>query len=341
VFLTNAHQNGIGARAGGPGAIGDPDALLFETDTGNQVQGTNIPTTAMTPMFAPDGLRLAFADYPNGASGVLAVMDFDPSARKATSYRKVYSATSAMDYPAWPFFLPDSKALVFAIGNVPDFSGMGAGIDPTITGALVPNSDLFFVDLATGTSKLMGKAMGFATEQDAASNTTYLPFGAEELHHNFYPTVAPVPAGGYFWAFFDSLRHYGNQGVQRQLWGTAIDVSPDGTYSTDPSHPPFYLSGQEPNTGNHRAFAALDPCMKDGDTCTSGTDCCGGFCYVPGQTTGEFTTEPVGSCNPRPPMTCAKTNDRCTSAADCCPPMDGQKPDLCIAGFCAMVQPVQ
>jgi hypothetical protein len=124
------------------------------------------------------------------------------------------------------------------------------------------------------------------------------------------------------------------------LWGTAIDVSPDGTYSADPSHPPFYLTGQEANTGNHRAFAALDPCMKEGDTCTSGTDCCGGFCYVPDQT-GEFMSEPMGTCTAHPPTTCSKTNDRCASAADCCPPDNGQKPDLCIAGFCAMVQPVQ
>jgi hypothetical protein len=146
-----------------------------------------------------------------------------------------------------------------------------------------------------------------------------------------------VPAGGYYWLFFDSIRHYGNQGLQRQLWGAAIDVSADGTYTTDPSHPAFYLTGQEAGTGNHRAFAALDPCMKDGDTCTSGTDCCGGFCYVPDQK-GEFMVEAVGSCTAHPPMqTCSKTNEKCTTSADCCPPEPGQQPNICIAGFCAQV----
>jgi len=185
---------------------------------------------------------------------------------------------------------------------------------------------------------MLAKAMGFASEQDIASDKTYLPFGAaEELHHHYYPTVAPVPAGGYFWVFFDSWRHYGNQGLQRQLWGTAVDVSADGTYSADPSHPAFYLTGQEPGTGNHRAFAALDPCMKDGDTCTSGTDCCGGFCYV---TDGKLEFEAAGSCTSHPPM-CSKTNEKCTTSADCCPPEPGQQPNICIAGYCAMVQPVQ
>ena len=98
---------------------------------------------------------------------------------------------------------------------------------------------------------------------------------------NYFPTVSPVAAGGYFWLFFDSVRHYGNLGVQRQLWGAAIDIAADGSYAVDRSHPAFYLPGQELGTGNHRAFAALDPCKKDGDSCTSGIDCCGGFCFVP------------------------------------------------------------
>jgi hypothetical protein len=33
-----------------------------------------------------------------------------------------------------------------------------------------------------------------------------------------------VAAGGYFWLFFDAMRHYGSLGLQRQLWGVAIDI---------------------------------------------------------------------------------------------------------------------
>jgi hypothetical protein len=338
LFVTNAHQNGVGPRAGGPGAVGDPDAKVFETDTAKEVLNTGVPVGTMTPMFSPDALQLAFTDYAMAQGHGLAVMKFDLAARKASAERTVFMESDMGLYPAWPFFLPDAKALVFAIGSAADFSGMGVGLDGGATGTAIPKSDLYIVDLASGTSKMLAKAMGFASEQDITSDKTYLPFGAaEELHHHYYPTVAPVPAGGYFWVLFDSWRHYGNQGLQRQLWGTAVDVSADGTYTTDPSHPAFYLTGQEPATGNHRAFAALDPCMKEGDTCTSGTDCCGGFCYV-ADDKGEF--EAPGSCTAHTPM-CSKTNERCTTAGDCCPPEPGKQPNLCIAGFCAMVPPIQ
>jgi hypothetical protein len=59
--------------------------------------------------------------------------------------------------------------------------------------------------------------------------------------------------------FFDSMRHYGNVGLLRQIWGAAIDFAPDGSYATDPSHPAFVLPGQLMGTGNFRAVAALGP----------------------------------------------------------------------------------
>jgi hypothetical protein len=176
------------------------------------------------------------------------------------------------------------------------------------------------------TGTLLAKAMGFATPQDATSNDSYLPFGAaEETHHNYYPTVSPVAAGGYFWVFFDSYRHYGNLGLQRQLWGAAVDVSAEGKYTSDPSHPAFYLTGQEFGTGNHRAFTALDPCRKDGDACATGIDCCGGFC-----TNGKCGVPP-----PPPPgddPRCAKTDENCAGGTACC-----EETDHCIAGHCGTI----
>jgi hypothetical protein len=113
-----------------------------------------------------------------------------------------------------------------------------------------------------------------------------------------------------------------------------VEISPDGNYTSDRSHPAFYLPGQEFGTGNHRAFAALDPCKKTGGSCTSGTDCCGGFCFVKDPQV-EFA-EPMGTCDDEP-MRCSNTNERCTIDADCCPPANGQEPSMCIAGFCAML----
>jgi hypothetical protein len=236
--------------------------------------------------------------------------------------------------PGWPFVLPDNGGVIFTRTDGDDFSGDGLGIDVGSTTG--PSSDVSIVDVASGTATLLAQAMGYATPDDAKAGTTYLPFGAEELHHNYFPTVSPVAAGGYFWLFFDSWRHHGNLGLQRALWAAAIDIAADGTYALDRSHPPFYLPGQEFGTGNHRAFAALDPCKMEGDSCTSGTDCCGGFCYVT-MPDDEFA-EAVGSCTMHVPM-CAHTNEHCTSSADCCAPTDGSTPNMCIAGFCAVLQP--
>jgi hypothetical protein len=179
----------------------------------------------------------------------------------------------------------------------------------------------------------LAKAMGYATPQDFASGTSYLPF-ADEQRQSYFPTVAPIAAGGYFWVFFDSIRHYGNLGLQRQLWGFAIDIQADGSYTTDLSHPAFYLPGQEFGAGNHRAFAALDPCKRDGDTCTSGIDCCGGACTI---SSAAELVEPTGTCNPPPVDTCAKRDEKCQKDSDCCPPAGNEPPNACIAGFCAFV----
>ena len=181
--------------------------------------------------------------------------------------------------------------------------------------------------------------MGYATPDDAKADTTYLPFGAEELHMNYFPTLSPVAAGGYFWLLFDSVRHYGNQGLQRQLWGAAITIAADGNYALDLSHPAFYLPGQEFGTGNHRAFAALEPCKQDGNDCTSGVDCCGGFCFVPDASDQEFGIEAKGMCTHDVPK-CCKTNERCTiDARTAVRRRWASRRIMCIAGFCATPPP--
>jgi hypothetical protein len=324
------------ARAALAQGLGAPaDATLYDTTTGQVVPDTAVPPGALMPMFAPDGTKLVFNDFAIDMGHGLAVMDYDVKANKASNYKMLTHEADpkSATRPGWPFFLPDGKAVLFVRTDGADFSGGGAGIAGITIGA--PNSEMYIADLATGTLTILGQAMGYKQPADAANNTTYLPFGADDLHHSYFPTVSPVAAGGYFWIFFDAVRHYGNLGIQRQLWGAAVDIQSNGSYKLDPSHPAFYLPGQEFGTGNHRAFAALDPCKKDGDTCTTGIDCCGGTCYFPAAP--AELVEPVGSCSPPPPNVCAKRDDRCTSNADCCPPAGAEAPTSCIAGFCAVI----
>ena len=96
------------------------------------------------------------------------------------------------------------------------------------------------------------------------------------------------------------------------------------------------MPGQEFGAGNHRAFAALDPCKRDGDTCATGIDCCGGFCKIPDGTNNEFG-QAVGMCSSDIPM-CAKRDERCVTDGDCCAPAGNEPQNVCIAGFCAFVE---
>jgi hypothetical protein len=324
------------ARAGIFGGLGgNANASLFDTKTGQPLMSTGIPGGALMPFFSPDGTFLVFNDYAADEAHGIALTRYDTKTHTASDYSVLFKEPAGSIRPAWPFVLPDNHAVVFVRTDDFDFTGGGVGvigaIDPTVA---APFSELSIIDVASKTVTLLANAMGYKTPEDAANKVTYLPFGEEDLHHAYYPTVSPVGAGGYFWVFFDSVRHYGGLGLQRQLWGAAIDISADGTYTRDPSHPAFYLSGQEFGTGNHRAFAALDPCRKDGDKCSSGIDCCGGFCYIDGPVE---LVEPMGMCSPQK-MMCAKRDERCVTSADCCPPGPNELPNSCIAGFCALVR---
>jgi hypothetical protein len=332
-YLSTSVQIEVARANLSQGLGGSPDSTLFDTTSGMVVPNTGIPTGALMPNFSPDGSKLAFNDFAIEMGQGLVVMNYDTKADTASGYKMLFKEAAPMR-PSWPFVLPDNGGVIYARTDSADFSGGGAGL----LGALVPGpfSELQIADIESGKVSVLAKAMGYMTEQDAASQKTYLPFGAEEVGHNYFPTVSPVAAGGYFWVFFDAVRHYGNQGLQRQLWGAAVDITPDGKYVSDPSHPAFYLPGQEFGTGNHRAFAALDPCKRDGNTCTTGIDCCGGFCKIPEGTNNEFG-QAVGMCSSDVPM-CSKRDERCTHDVDCCAPTGNEPPNVCIAGFCALVE---
>jgi hypothetical protein len=252
LYVASAHPAGVGLRSYGAGVL---NAGLYETATGNLIASSGIPTGAMAPAFSPDGSLLVFNDFAIDSGKGLALMNFSASARTASNYRTLFSDSA--NYPIWPSFLPDGQAVVFQLSAGSDFTGGGTGLSGSVSAG--PRSDLFLVDVTSHTSTLLARAMGFTSAANAASELTYLPFGSSEAHQNYDPTVFPVASGGYAWVFFDSMRHYGNVGLLRQIWGAAIDVNPDGTYALDPSHPAFFLPGQEIGTGNFRPIAALEP----------------------------------------------------------------------------------
>jgi hypothetical protein len=264
VYVASAHPTGgAGPRTYGGGVT---NAGLYDTATGALVSDSGLPIGASMPSFSPDGAQLAFTDFGATNGTTLSSMSFSIATRTAFGPRRLYTSTTG-GFAGWPAFLPDGKGIIFTVGAASDFSGEGVGLHPG--GLPGPSTDVFVVDAASGTATMLAQAMGFHSPEEVTATQTYLPGGTADLHQNYYPTVSPSPSGGYAWAFFDSARTYGNLGAHRAIWGTAISVSPGGTYVTDPSHPAFYLPGQDLTTPNFRAVAVLDPCGPDAGTCAS------------------------------------------------------------------------
>ncbi len=294
----------------GPGNVvameGPKESRLF------QINGTPITTTGWTvkyanmPMFAPDGSKIVFNHFDTGQGRSIAMMDFNAQNNAFSNLVELYKHDTL--YPGWPFFTPGNEGVVIALGDAADY------VSSHPARPFSAKSDLYYIDVGSKRAVPLARAGGDGVVA-----------GERDLHREFFPTVSPVAAGGYYWLFFTSRRSYGNVMTfpvddvrSKEIWVSAIDINaPSGS---DPSHPAFYLPGQEEGSGNVRAFAALEPCKNDGLQCTSGVECCCGGC-----------TE-TGMCGC--PQGCSKFDEKCTTAADCCSPQA-----QCINGFCAFIPP--
>lgn len=294
-----------------PGMEGPKASTMYDPATGATLPFSGLTGQhAMMPSFSPDGARIVFNDTDNGGGHTLVVMNFDASTNAFSNAKQIFKDTAG--YPGWPFFTPDSKSVIFIDDSSANFAST---TNPPLND--VAQADLLIVDVASGVAHRLDAANGFLP-----NGTSYLPYGTRDEHLNFYPTVSPVAAGGYYWVFFTSRRNYGNTLVDpndgpasKKLWVSAVTIG--AAPGSDSSHPAFYLPGQELASGNIRAFATLSPCKQNGTSCTSGVDCCGGACNG-------------GSCGA--PSGCSGIDDKCTTSADCC----GGSLE-CINGFCSQV----
>lgn len=258
------------------------------------------------PAWSPDGNRIAFSVRTNGngldfTASTLWISDIDLMNEIFANPKKIVDATAARPTTTFPTFMPDSKWIAFERATQARTRG-AAG-------------ELYLTD-TTGATVLA---------LDDANGKNYLP--DPQAATSYEPTFLPVAVGGYAWLVFGSERMYGNiledQNVntrKKQLWVAAIDLNPEP--GEDPSHPAFWLPGQELTNQNMRGAWALSPCKATGGSCDAGFDCCDGYCY------GE-----PGVCHDTPLDNCSHVADKCDADADCC---DGEN-TLCIGGFCSFV----
>ncbi len=371
--LTNGNVSGVPPVVP-HGLLGDYQSILVNTSTGAPLASpslTQLVKHAQSPAFSPDGKHVAFFNGDVTPARELSIMDFDGTSvfsnlkilRNETDTTTNSAAAQGGSQPppgpplpktdAWPSFTPDSAAVVYHSGDSFDSSGFNYNGTGT---SYAQYAELHLVEL-DGTVKKLNSLNG----RDA-SGTSVLPYGeAIDNNENYEPNVMPLPVGGYIWVVFTSRRSYGNTWApgrakkgddqyddptqdpwgsnagpspRKKLWVAAIDLNHADATNLDPSHAAFYLPGQEDESANMRAFAALAPCQMDNTTCESGSDCCGGYCR---QTGNDPTTgAPVLQCVPPPTNTCSNVDEPCMTALDCCDPSD-----LCIGGRCEQPPPVK
>ena len=187
----------------------------------------------------------------------------------------------------------------------------------------------------------------------------------DEAVLNYEPTVNPIPVGGYYWTAFTSRRLYGNVATMnpwwsdprdrplggeygpptKKIWVTAIDVQPEG--GSDPSHPAFYLPGQEYLAANSKAFWVMDECTEASTTrsadtvCNSDLDCClGGVdatCSLDVSTVASGN--PVRHCIPASVEDCIQDDStvQCSTDEQCCGAALGS---VCASGVCRAPPPI-
>jgi len=309
---------------------------MYLTANGMAVPNSGLMGVPLTqPAWSPDGSRIVFVDAgdPMGwyaswnvpPPGDLKVYQFDETKNPMAFGLQTLVATGSDPTKriAWPTISPDGQWVVYERGTGADTRSGNA--DMYMASATTPNEEVRL-------SKLDGDGYPFAA-------------GSRDLSWNYEPSFAPVAAGGYFWVVFTSRRTYGNTltgpaedstnpaGAVKQLWVAAIDQSPKGGENLgplqDPSHPPFHLTGQDENNLAMRGFWALDPCKGDGQGCTSGTECCGGYC-APG------SGDSGGPVCMSQSSGCAMTGDKCNATSDCCGASSGV---TCINHVCSEPPP--
>ncbi|HEY3235023.1 MAG TPA: hypothetical protein VGJ84_09905 [Polyangiaceae bacterium] len=327
------------------------DTVAFRVADTASYQGVSSSSFGMLyphmPVFAPDGTKLAVVNGDKGNKGssqILSVYDTDlsqPAAPVFSNLRDVAQTTQT--WIAWPTFLPDANAIIYHEGPswATDKPNNGLG------------GNLRLVDIQNGNASKKLDALNGYTD----TGTFYLPYGvAADGDVDFEPTAMSVARGGYYWVMFTSRRSYGNMiysggdctpwsvdpardcgadryagsTARKKIWVSAIDI--DYASKADPSHPAFYLEGQELASGNMRPFAALEPCLPQGAPCETGSDCCDGYCR---QTTSS-NNQPVLVCIAPPMVNCSNLDEPCATAGDCC-----DVNQLCINHRCAVPTPPQ
>ena len=257
------------------------------------------------PSFLPDGSGVVFQKVvgtPNSA--------WSPS--------EINTIGGAMD-EIWMSSVPPNSATTAASRRLNALNGLTAGGT-----SYLPTSPR---DVTPQRPNYHGNNVSLSWRTDGCAGP-YTTNNVSDTRLNYLPRVSPKESGGVFWVVFSSRRMYGNvawdnpwasQGSgcrstevpTQKLWVAAVDKNWNGT--SDPSHPAFYLPGQELLAGNNKGYWVDSPCSPSGTECDTTADCC----QAPSaQVCRLDSSAGVKRCEAA--SSCVGVGGACTTNAECC-----------------------
>ncbi len=254
---------------------------------------------------------------------------WSPTGKKISAICNLSSSSWIFDAYGGDLFTADVADDGVTVSNIQMLVAQGGGQGRPAYPSFSPGGEYIAFGRPDQGSRTTGNGDLWLVNTDNGADVKKLAIASSD-NKSFNPVFSPLRAGGYFWLVFVSRRDYGNRLIgsnRQQLWITAVDDPPT---AADPSHPPFYVRGQEDCAKSENAYMALPPCKEVGASCESGSDCCNGQCIKDPQT-GMYVCG-----DPPPPGTCSQDGNACTSNADCCN-FDASNPSnssQCVDGFC-------
>lgn len=285
----------------------DTRLFLLDGADGRELAAGGLPDArAGYPTWSPNGSLVAWmdggGDGPSGTEAPTRIVIADVGDDDTFEPRVLHEGEALASSPeggvtdSHPTFSPDSRYLVFAHGT--------SSISTTDGISLAPRSGLYLVPVEGGEPIRLDEGMGPEGPVDA-----------------FWPVFSPfvtVESDGtlLYWLAFYSRQDYGNAAAgtggtrRRQLWLMAIDPAL-AEAGTDPSHPPYWLPGQDPSAEDIAALWAPTACRGRGESCAASSECCSGECAAADPSRPDALT-----C--QPPRACRTAGQSCETEDDCC-----------------------